>query len=82
MENQQHDRVFASRIYDHSMIEMPSSIRCGLCGRLLKRYQDCLEGDIAMDCGGDCYACIYEIELAFFDPDGLDGKHNLNKHED
>lgn len=35
---------------------------CYICGRALKDYRICAPDDPAMDCGGDCLACMREIE--------------------
>jgi hypothetical protein len=33
--------------------------RCGICGRELDRSDD----PLSIDCGGDCWGCISEIEV-------------------
>ena len=33
---------------------------CQICGRELKPHDQCLPDDAAMDCGGDCYGCVYD----------------------
>lgn len=35
---------------------------CQICGRVLKAPCDCGPDDPAMDCGGDCFACIQGLE--------------------
>ncbi len=37
---------------------MESTLRCGLCGRALNTPGD----PLSIDCGGDCWGCIGEVE--------------------
>lgn len=39
-----------------------ASRRCGICGRDLVDWRTCAPDDPAMDCGGDCLACMREFE--------------------
>lgn len=36
--------------------------RCLTCDRPLKDWRTCAPNDPAMDCGGDCLACMREFE--------------------
>jgi hypothetical protein len=36
--------------------------RCGICGRDMKDYRASEPDDPAMDCGGDCLACVRKLE--------------------
>jgi hypothetical protein len=46
------------------MPELPTQNtgNCVTCGRVLKDYRTCAPDDPAMDCGGDCLACMREWE--------------------
>lgn len=42
----------------------PSRERCGLCGRELVHQDDAYgPGDPRIDCGGDCLACMWSVEV-------------------
>lgn len=42
-------------------------MKCGICGRLLDQPGD----PLSVDCGGDCWGCIGEIEADMGDPVSL-----------
>ena len=42
-------------------------MNCGICGRLLDQPAD----PLSVDCGGDCWGCIGEIESDMGDPASL-----------
>jgi hypothetical protein len=35
---------------------------CGICGRALSDWRTAASDDPAMDCGGDCLACMADLE--------------------
>lgn len=35
---------------------------CGICGRDLVDWREAEHNDPAMDCGGDCLACMIDVE--------------------
>lgn len=42
-------------------------MRCGICGRLLAQPA----APLSVDCGGDCWGCVGEIEADMGDPVSL-----------
>ena len=42
-------------------------MNCRICGRVLAKQDD----PLSIDCGGDCWGCVGEIEAAAADPESL-----------
>lgn len=42
-------------------------MKCGICGRQLDQFGE----PLSIDCGGDCWGCIGEIEADMGDADSL-----------
>ncbi len=49
-------------------------MNCKMCGRLLDHTED----PLSLDCGGDCWGCVGEIEAEMGVPESLERVWVLN----